>query len=141
MLNVHRTDLGPRGTIKRAAIALCLLAGLFFGTLPSSVHADDTTIDTPSKSNEHSPWTSPIRLFRKFISRADGDRCPMYPTCSHYAQQAFSQEGILVGWILTSDRLLRCGRDETRISPPVRIQGVKHAYDPLEANTFWWKTR
>lgn len=46
-----------------------------------------------------------------------------------------------MGWILTCDRLLRCGHDETRLAPSIRIQGANHAYDPLEANTFWWKER
>ena len=83
---------------------------------------------------------SPIDLFRKFVSRADGDRCPMYPTCSHYASQAFAQKGIVMGWILTCDRLLRCGRDETRRAPKIRVHGDVHTYDPVAANTFWWDT-
>jgi putative component of membrane protein insertase Oxa1/YidC/SpoIIIJ protein YidD len=78
---------------------------------------------------------------QRFISKADGDRCPMYPTCSHYASQAFAREGMLMGWVLTCDRLLRCGRDEKRLAEPIRVQGRKHVYDPVEANTFWWKAR
>ena len=84
------------------------------------------------------PEVIPIGLFRKFISRADGDRCPMYPTCSHYAAQAFAQKGVLMGWVLTCDRLLRCGRDETRLARKVNIKGTVYTYDPLTANTFWW---
>jgi uncharacterized protein len=77
---------------------------------------------------------SPLDLYQRFISGADGQRCPMYPSCSHYARQSFEKHGFIKGWIITSDRLLRCGRDETRLSR----QQHGGAYDPLEANTFWW---
>ncbi len=77
---------------------------------------------------------SPLDLYQRFVSKADGQRCPMYPSCSHYARQAFSRNGFWKGWMLTCDRLLRCGRDETRLTEQ-RHGGV---YDPLEANTFWW---
>ena len=80
---------------------------------------------------------SALDLYQRFISNADGQRCPMYPSCSHYARQSFERHGVFKGWILTCDRLLRCGRDETRLS------GQMHggAYDPLENNTFWWKKK
>jgi putative membrane protein insertion efficiency factor len=113
------------------AVVLCICA---LGVGP--VQADDVasvpmTMNTPA-------WGSPIRLFQKFISKADGDRCAMYPGCSHYAAQAFEQYGVIKGWLLTSDRLMRCGRDETRLATPIRVKGVRRAYDPLAANTFWW---
>jgi uncharacterized protein len=80
---------------------------------------------------------APLDLYQRFISGADGQRCPMYPSCSHYARHAFEKHGFIKGWILTSDRLLRCGRDETRLSR----QHHGGAYDPLEANTFWWNKK
>ncbi len=89
------------------------------------------------KSDDQNP-ASPMTLFQKFISRADGNRCPMYPSCSHYAQDAFKHHGPVMGWILTCDRLLRCGRDEIHRSSPISINGGRYTYDPLYANTFWW---
>ncbi len=77
---------------------------------------------------------SPLGLYQRFVSGADGQRCPMYPSCSHYAREAFNRNGFWMGWILSCDRLLRCGRDEIRLTE--RRHGG--AYDPLEANTFWW---
>lgn len=133
--------LFDRNAIRGKIAILCAAVCLWFGTQPMTVLADEAAVDLASRADSHSSWASPIGLLQKFISRADGDRCPMYPTCSHYARQAFAKEGVLKGWILTSDRLLRCGRDETRLADPVRVQGVIHAYDPLEANTFWWKKR
>jgi putative membrane protein insertion efficiency factor len=80
----------------------------------------------------------PIKLYRKYISRADGDRCPMYPTCSQYCSEAIKKHGALLGWIMCSDRLIRCGRDETKLSDPVWVNGVRRTYDPLSNNDFWW---
>ncbi|MGD9365406.1 MAG: membrane protein insertion efficiency factor YidD [Desulfobacteraceae bacterium] len=90
-------------------------------------------------SNTHSSaWTSPVRFFQKYISKADGDRCPMYPSCSHYASQAIQRHGAIKGWIIACDRLLRCGHDEVHLAPKVRVKGKVRSYDPLEANTRWW---
>lgn len=85
-----------------------------------------------------SVWSFPIQFFQKSISRADGNRCPMYPSCSHYASEAFKRHGPLKGFILTCDRLLRCGHDEVRLSPKVRIKRRLYTYDPLKNNTRWW---
>lgn len=89
-------------------------------------------------STHSSAWTSPIRFFQKYISKADGDRCPMYPSCSHYASKAIQRYGAVKGWVIACDRLLRCGHDEVHLSPKVRIKGKVRSYDPLEANTRWW---
>ena len=110
--------------------------------MPIATHADEdgehSRVAVDSKRLE--PEVTPIGLYRSLISKADGDRCPMYPSCSHYASEAFTQKGLLMGWILTCDRLLRCGRDETRLAPKVRIRGKVRTLDPLSANTFWWDT-
>jgi putative membrane protein insertion efficiency factor len=81
-----------------------------------------------------------LRFYQATISRADGNRCPMYPSCSHYAAQALKKHGPVMGWIMTCDRLLRCGRSDTRLAPQVRIHGRPLTFDPVEANDFWWFT-
>ena len=62
----------------------------------------------------------------------------MYPSCSHYSGQAFEKHGFIKGWVMTTDRLLRCGRDEKRIAEAVVIDRQAYVYDPLERNDFWW---
>jgi len=84
-------------------------------------------------------WSSPLTFFQKVISRADGDRDPMYPSCSRFAATVFKRFNPFTALILTSDRLLRCGHDEVRLSPQVFIHGQSLTYDPVEANTFWWR--
>ena len=83
-------------------------------------------------------FTYPVFFFQKFISSADGDRCRMYPSCSNYAIKAFKKHGNIIGWIMTCDRLVRCGRDEIMLSDPIWINGKKHFQDQVENNDFWW---
>lgn len=124
--------------LKRLSPATLLLIVVLAGT------AQATEPPPPPVQNAQTGdalWHTPIRFFQKVISRADGHRCPMHPSCSHYADQAFKRHGFFKGWVLTCDRLLRCGRDETRLRPSVNVQGIPHCHDPLEANTFWWDKR
>jgi uncharacterized protein len=125
-------------TLRSPVLNACLLvlAGCILITAPAMADAPSTSGAAESRSI--TPGVSPLTRLQQFISRADGDRCPMYPSCSHYARTAFAEKGVLRGWVLTSDRLLRCGRDETRLAPPVNVHGVRHTYDPLAANIFWW---
>lgn len=131
----------PRGLIPSDQVVIFfLLFSVSLFCLPVWSHADGPDQQNTTTDDSEGPEITPIGLFRSFISKADGERCPMAPTCSRYASEAFSKKGMLVGWILTCDRLLRCGRDETRLAPKIRINGSVHAYDPLSANTFWWDT-
>jgi putative component of membrane protein insertase Oxa1/YidC/SpoIIIJ protein YidD len=68
--------------------------------------------------------------------------CPMYPSCSEYSRQAIARFGLIKGWIMTTDRLIRCGRDETHLSPKILVNGKWKYYDPIENNDLWsGKTR
>jgi len=125
----------------RISVWLICVWALLPAPSPGTARAQDRQPQNSGGTPAEKTSLSALSLYQHFISRADGDRCPMYPTCSRYAKQAFEKEGFIRGWILTCDRLLRCGRDETRLSRSVTIDGVRHTYDPLDANTFWWKKR
>lgn len=88
-------------------------------------------------ANSSSPVMHVLDIYKKYISKVDGDRCPMYPSCATYSRQAFQKHGLFMGWIMTSDRLLRCGRDEVRHAPKVWVNDQKLSYDPLTNNDFW----
>ncbi len=78
------------------------------------------------------------RIVLQAISRVDGDRCPMVPTCSAYALQAFQKHGFCVGYIMTCDRLMRCGGNDTAWVPIVdTVQGSGYL-DRIADNDFWW---
>ena len=94
------------------------------------------------KTGESLSWgqrmaVSTIGVFRNFISPVDGDRCPSFPSCSQYSQQAIRRHGIFIGWVMTFDRLLH-EADEVYMAPRVQVDGSFRAYDPIENNDFWW---
>lgn len=78
-----------------------------------------------------------VDFFRRYLSPIDGDRCPMYPTCSRYSLDAVHKHGPIMGWIMTCDRLLRCGRDELSMAPRIVTDDGLRCYDPVENNDFW----
>lgn len=79
-----------------------------------------------------------IQFYQNHISAVDGNRCPMTPSCSAYAASAVKRHGPVIGWFMGCDRLVRCGRDEMDLSPVRHISGTDYAYDPVDANDFWW---
>ncbi len=56
-------------------------------------------------------FTDYIQIYQKFISSIRGSTCPMYPSCSNYGLRAFTETNPFSAFILTSDRLLRCGHE------------------------------
>jgi putative component of membrane protein insertase Oxa1/YidC/SpoIIIJ protein YidD len=128
-------------TLHIATLVFCVIFSLLTGLAAAQ---EDPT---PDRSQQHedgaaqtesNPVLKPLQLITGIISRADGDRCPMVPTCSAYSAQAIQKHGLLKGWIMTCDRLMRCGRDELRLSDMVLINGRKRSHDPVSNNDFWW---
>ena len=79
-----------------------------------------------------------ISSYSKHISAVDGDRCPSFPSCSAYSARAFKKHGFFMGWMMTVDRLLHEGKEETKVSPVILSEGKWKIYDPVENNDFWW---
>jgi len=78
-----------------------------------------------------------IRFFISVISRVDGDRCPMYPTCSAYSMEAVKRHGFLIGFVMTADRLIH-ESNEMDLVPTILVGNRYRYYDPLSHNDFWW---
>lgn len=131
MLNNNTQGIVQKTFFQIFVIQLFLCIFLISGT-SKKVWAQNP--DQTSETN-----TNPvIQLYQKHISGIDGHRCPMYPSCSRYCAQAIRKHGFGLGWIMACDRLLRCGRDEVRLSPHVKINGRELTFDPVSANDFWW---
>lgn len=72
----------------------------------------------------------PVYLYRWFISPLTGPSCRHTPTCSQYAIDAIRNTGPLTGFLLATNRFLRCR------------PGGTHGYDP--APRIWvkrWRPR
>ena len=98
---------------------------------------DHQQVSDETEENLENVSLNPIKFYQDYISSVDGNRCPMHPTCSQYCIEAFKKHGTFWGWIMCSDRLIRCGRDEKKLSNPVWIDGEKRSYDPVSNNDFW----
>lgn len=97
-----------------------------------------TTLSDPPDQKTIAPVAIALNLYQTYISPVDGHRCRMYPSCSAYSRQAFEKHGFVKGWVLTSDRLMRCGRSEMSVSSRIVIGGRIYCDDSLSNNDFWW---
>jgi uncharacterized protein len=120
--------------------SVILSAAFFFLPVDSQAGSKPLATIAGSLKNE-SPSVSlyPVRLYQKYLSPALGGQCPMYPSCSRYCVEAVNRHGAVMGWIMTCDRLMRCGRDEVKTSPVVWTQDGKRCHDPVSENDFWRK--
>lgn len=65
------------------------------------------------------------------ISFVRKGECPMHPSCSSFSKQAFGKHGFFGGTILTTDRLIRCGRENKKRMKIINTgRGLKF-YDPV----------
>ena len=101
-----------------------------------------TTEGTGSGSaHDFNPLLALVEFYRgplNHLSAVKKGHCPMYPSCSEYCMQCLRKHGFLMGWIMSCDRLMRCGRDEMTLSPMIPINGDLKCYDPVENNDAWW---
>lgn len=109
---------------------------LFFLFLSLPAAAAETDSGSKPDSGNLPVYARPIRFFQTFVSNADGNRCTMYPSCSTYAIDAFKQKGAFMGWVMTCDRLMRCGGDEHKISPIIIKNNRRLIFDPVRNNEF-----
>lgn len=117
---------------------ICLVSILIY-----LVSACATTGSMPGNPQNHNkPRGSLLLWFYRgplnHLAAVRSGQCPMYPSDSAYGLQAINKHGPIVGWAMAFDRLLRCGRDETRLAPRVIVNGKWKSYDPVENNDFWW---
>jgi len=92
-------------------------------------------VDADSKDNSPSRQLllSGIRFFQKWVSPVDGPRCNFTPTCSHFGFQAVQSQGVLLGVVLTADRLMRCHYSIEPNAGYVRLPGGR-LHDPVIHN-------
>ncbi len=74
---------------------------------------------------------SSIKLYQKFVSPYKGSSCFMHPHCSLYGQLAFKKYNPIKAFMMTSDRLHRCGHDLENYNI-VEIGDYLRYNDPLE---------
>ena len=134
------------------AFLLCFLTALFEpihsqGFIASAstsiskaklIYTDTDYLNIDSKTTVLSPQRvfsrELIRFYQRFASPARGTVCPMYPSCSRYAYEAFTRHNLIQAWFMVSDRLFRCGADADRYQMVLvgesfrRFDGISQVY-------------
>ena len=111
----------------------------FVAVYPASAQENNTKHPNEADVSADKQGTLPIDLYQTHLSPILGGKCPMYPSCSQYSKDAINKHGLLLGWFMTCDRLMRCGRDEVTQSRHVKIDHYDLCYDPVSKNDFWLK--
>jgi len=98
-----------------------------------------------SLKSKESSATDYIGIYQKYISGIRGQECPMYPSCSNFGLKTFSETDFVSAFVLTSDRLLRCGHDFKNYSLSLRPNGFKYidfpAYDAAPDELYYTSNR
>ena len=138
-----------RYTMLRWSIGLCLAFALSLSALSCGAAEDKLRGPWPNSGEERPRLETletsvpslgvrgALTAWHTVLTRADGPRSVMYPTASGYLGQAVAKHGMLVGMMMTADRLLH-EWDEQQLAPQIVKYGVSRTYDPVEANDFWW---
>jgi uncharacterized protein len=123
------------GTAKRLTLTLLVLGLLTLGSYSKAL-AESPSPHEKTESFNPALWL--VNVYRHHISPIDGDRCPSLPTCSSYSVQAMEKHGFFLGWMMTVDRLIHEGQEETKVSSVVYYEGKWRIFDPVRNNDFWW---
>lgn len=71
-----------------------------------------------------------IDWYKKNVSTLNFTHCSFHPTCSQYTKQSILKYGLLKGWIMGCDRLMRCSH-ELWVYPEVKVEGELRKFDPV----------
>ena len=127
---------GLRLRFHRMRIAASVMLPVLFAVL-----AGCASTGASGEAQPPSPARAVLSFYDKGLNHLASVRtgnCPMHPSCSEYSREAFAKHGLVMGWWMTFDRLLRCGRNEAERAPRVFVRGTWKAYDPVAHNDHWW---
>jgi len=93
--------------MRKHLIILAILTSFSFGIAQSKYPAD-TLLASKEISIIKKFGILPIAAFQRFSYNSEGQNCQFYPNCSNYGAQAISEFGLLRGYFMASDRIIRC---------------------------------
>lgn len=78
-------------------------------------------------------------VYQHTLSGNTGSQCPHYPSCSRYSLVAVDDYGLLLGVIMTADRLERCHDDANDKNQYEwkEIDGERLIWDPPYLDAWW----
>lgn len=103
---------------------------LLLGAKPIDMSSFVIKTQAPSpRSYSPNAFAPAFSFYEDIISPIDGDRCRMHPSCSAYAKDALSTRGMIIGAVISADRLMRCGFDLSQYRQ-ITSQGMELYLDP-----------
>ncbi len=115
-----------------------LIVGLIMlGVISSCAHSGSADRHSDGRLNLTMAIFSIYEDGLNHLSGVKSGECPMYPSCSQYSKGCIQKYGFIVGWMMTCDRLMRCGRDDIKWVPRIYVNGKWKYHDPIEMNTLY----
>ena len=111
-----------------------------FGEEPWSISKRHPTLNETLSIQNLSPISAfdyGFHAWTHFLTRADGARCGMYPTCSHYGFQALQKHGPLLGGWMATDRFMRDHGRSPELYTWIQKFGKTYLSDSVSDNDFW----
>lgn len=71
-----------------------------------------------------------IDAYKEHVASLNFTQCGYYPTCSQYTKQSIEKYGLLKGWVMGCDRLMRCNHD-LWVYQEVKVDGELKKFDPV----------
>lgn len=104
-------------------------------------HWDPPTAPPTSTNTEPElasmPMMGMLRGYQLLLSPLDVAECPMYPSCSRFAMEAYARFGPLQGTLMTASRLARETHDVAPDAPILRRAGRTLLLDLPEDRRLW----
>ena len=89
-------------TIVIAFLIICPIA-----ICADSLNSPDTISAQPQGNSLNMVFKSALKIYSKGITDTENHNCPMTPSCSAFAREAFAKTSAVKAILLTVDRLLR----------------------------------
>ena len=114
-----------------------LLGGPRLPLLPAKPRTGyEAFLQQPVEGAQRPLFLGLLALYRTVISPLNGSNSDLAPVHSLYAVQAIKEHGVLLGSVLTTERLFH-EPDEIPYAPSFLEEGRVFHYDPLAWNVYW----
>jgi putative component of membrane protein insertase Oxa1/YidC/SpoIIIJ protein YidD len=111
-----------RSGVKKTVLCCCLLLLSFCCIYKAHGQIQSNNAHFTAKESSTQDY---IKFYQKYISGIRGGECPMYPSCSAYGMKVFSETGFAAGFVLTAERLMRCGHEQHYYALTLQPNGYK----------------
>jgi len=118
----------------RLVITMIILCTGAFAS--DTLNVPDTSMSKPAKNVITSTVKTLFTVYEKGITVTETHNCPMSPNCSRFAKIAVEEAGLIKGFLLAADRLMRDNKFAHRYYPQDENGKLT---DPVERYTQWKK--